>query len=541
MSTESFIARRFNHYVSKGKSISRPITRIATYGIALGTTVMLLSISIVIGFQEEIRNKVIGFGAHVQVTSIGDQFTLESQPIVVNQDFYSEISQMNGVKNIQMYAIKAGILRPVLNDANKDINRDLQGVIVKGIGADYDRSFFEGKMKAGKLFTVIPGKINDSVIVSGRIADLLHLELHQKVKIYFVKDSGPKERNLIISGIYDTGLNDFDKQFIFADIGQIRSVNNWGVKASLQVNEICNKNSLLLTADAFGGSGNYSFNFTGSMSLVSSTYTVCPTKDTLIRVIAYDNEAENEYGEMMSGDTASVLISGVNGCPCETWKSFTSEQLNDSMRIFKSEKDSFYVTYRPGKGTAESFTGGFEINLKKFSGLEELEEEIYQKIPPNLTTKIITDQYPEIFGWLKMLDMNVYVIIILMVLVGLVNMTSALLVIILERTSTIGLLKAIGYTDWSIRKIFVFQGVYIVFKGLVMGNLIAIAIIVLQKNFHVFTLPPETYNLHEVPMSVEWMYFLLLNAGTLLICSLSLLLPSYLITRISPIKSIRFE
>jgi lipoprotein-releasing system permease protein len=527
--------------VSKGKSISRPIMRIATYGIALGTAVMLLSISIVVGFQEEIRNKVIGFGAHVQVTSIGDQFTLESQPIAANQDFYADISRLNGVKNIQIYAIKAGILRPVINDANKDINRDLQGVIVKGIGADYDRSFFEGKIKQGKLFTVVPGVINDSVIISSKIADLLHLELHQKVKIYFVKESGPKERNLIISGIYDTGLNDFDKQFIFADIGQIRSVNNWGIKASLQVSEICNKNSLLLTADAFGGSGNYLFNFSGSFNLISSTYAVCPTKDTLITVVAYDNEAENEFGELLDGDTASILISGLNGCPCDTWKTFTSEQLNDSMRIFKSATDSFYVTYRQGKGTAENFTGGFEINLKKFSDLEELEEEIYQAIPPNLTTKMITDQYPEIFGWLKMLDMNVYIIIILMVLVGLVNMTSALLVIILERTSTIGLLKAIGYTDWSIRKIFIFQGVRIVFRGLIMGNLLAIAIIVLQKTFHVFTLPPETYNLHEVPMSVEWAYFLLLNAGTLLICSLSLVLPSYLITRISPIKSIRFE
>jgi lipoprotein-releasing system permease protein len=527
--------------VSKGKSISRPITRIATYGIALGTAVMLLSISIVIGFQEEIRNKVIGFGAHVQVTSIGDQFTLESQPIAVNQDFYSEISGMDGVKNIQIYAIKAGILRPVLNDANKDINRDLQGVIVKGIGADYDRSFFEGKIKEGKLFTVVPGMINDSVIVSKKIADLLQLELHQKVKIYFVKESGPKERNLIISGIYDTGLNDFDKQFIFADIGQIRSVNNWGINASLQVSEICNKNSLLLTANAFGGSGNYLFNFNGSMALLSSTFTVCPSADTLIQVVAYDNDAQNEFGELMSGDTASVLISGLNGCPCETWTTFTSEQLNDSMRVFRSETESFYVTYRPGRGTAENFTGGFEINLNKFADLERLEEDIYQKIPPNLTTKMITEQYPEIFGWLKMLDMNVYIIIILMILVGLVNMTSALLVIILERTSTIGLLKAIGYTDWSIRKIFIFQGVHIILKGLIIGNVLAIGIIALQKTFHLFTLPPETYNLSEVPMSAEWVYFLLLNAGTLLICSLSLVLPSYLTTRISPIKSIRFE
>lgn len=541
MSTERFIANRFNRDIRRGKSISRPITRIATYGIALGMAVILLSVSIVIGFQEEIRSKVIGFGAHIQITAYGDQFALESPPIPVKQDFYPALNEIDGVKNIQIYAIKPGILRPVLNDSNKNMNRDLQGVVVKGVGEDYDRSFFEGKMKSGKLFRVREGEVNDSIIVSKKIASLLQLELHQKVKIYFVKESGPKERNFIISGIYETGLSDFDRQFVFADIGHIRSVNNWGIIASIQVEEQCYENQLVLKASAFGGSGDYLFKWGDKPPGDTPRTLICPSVERTYRVVVYDNQARDSFGELMDGDTAAVTISGMSSCPCEQTDKWNSFQVNDSVREYRHEQGSFILTYRYGKGTASKYTGGFEVNLAGFNELIELDETIYNRIGPHLKTRTITEQYPEIFSWLNMLDMNVYIIIVLMVLVGLVNMTSALLVIILERTSTIGLLKSIGFTDWSIRKIFVFQGVYIIVRGLIIGNVLAIGIIAIQKFFHVFPLPAESYNLDEVPMSVEWIYFLLLNMGTLLVCSLALVLPSYLITRISPIKSLRFE
>ena len=192
-------------------------------------------------------------------------------------------------------------------------------------------------------------------------------------------------------------------------------------------------------------------------------------------------------------------------------------------------------------GWENNEVGGFEIQLTNFDDLDKITDEVYNLTPYNLYAQSIKEKTPQIFNWLDLQDVNVQVILILMLIVGVINMITALLILILERTKTIGILKALGATNWSVRKIFLYSAVNLIVKGLLVGNAIALSFAFLQKQFSLISLDPATYYMDTVPINFDLTYILLLNIGTVVVCYLVLIVPSVIITKITAIKAIRFE
>ncbi|MBL4624351.1 MAG: ABC transporter permease [Flavobacteriales bacterium] len=407
MNFELFIAKKIikaNNPDSKG---TRPIINIATASISLGIAVMIISIAIVTGFQDQIRNKVIGFGSHIQITSYDINNSVESSPISKQQRFYPHLDTVNGVKHIQYYATKAGILRT---------ENDIHGVILKGIGTDFDWSFFSNKMIDGSIIQLSDTTKSNGIIISKTIAQQLKLKVGDKATAHFVQDP-PRARRFTVNGIYESGMDKFDNSFILVDIQHIQKLNNW-----------------------------------------------------------------------------------------------TSNQVS-----------------------------GFEVILDSYSELANMDDVIFNHIGYELRTSKITERNQEIFSWLKLLDKNVYIILILMVLVAGINMISALLILILERTNMIGMLKALGAENWSVQKIFLYNAAYLVGKGLLFGNILGLGLCFIQLKFNVIKLPQESYYIDSVPINIDIFYTLLINCGTFALCLIMLLIPSYIVTKITPVKSIKFN
>ena len=411
MDTARFIASRIisrSSAESEQKSGLKPIIYLAVMGIALGVCIMTISVSVVRGFQHEIQSKVIGFGGHLQIRNYQSFQGLDDSPVSVNQQFYPGLDSVEGVRNIQVFLNKAGILKT---------EEELQGVIIKGIGRDFDWHFFKQNLITGDTFEIQEEERSEYALISQRIANRLRLSLDDKFYVYFIQDGRPRPRKFIVNGIYNTGLAEFDDKIVLADLRHIQRINGW-----------------------------------------------------------------------------------------------------DSTQV-----------------------GGFEVNVNDFSGLSKLDYLIEQHIGYSLKTDTIIDRHPEIFSWLSLMDNNVTIILILMILVSGITMSTALLILILERTQMIGLLKALGGSNWIVRKVFLIHAAYLISLGLIIGNLLGIGLCFIQSKFHFISLPEATYYLSYVPIKFDWLFILSLNVGTLLTCMIILLLPSAVITKISPVKVIRFS
>lgn len=414
VNTELFIARRLVSDQTGDNRISRPIIFIAILGIALGLAVMIVSTAIVTGFKNEIRGKIIGFGSHIQILNYDSNISYETVPVSGKQEFYDVLKNKPGIKNIQVFATKAGIIKT---------EEEIQGVVLKGIGSDFDWTFFRNNLTEGEIFQVTDSARTNKVMISKYIADLLKLKTGDSFIMYFIQDP-PRMRKFTISGIYNTSLEEFDEIFVLADIGHIRKLNDW----------------------------------------------------------------------------------------------------NDDQ------------------------VSGFEISIENFNDLDYMTYEVMRTVGVNLDeegarliTMNIVQKYPQIFDWLNLQDTNVWIILTLMLLVTGFNMVSSLLILILERTNMIGILKAIGSNNLSIRKIFLYQSAFLISKGLLWGNLIGIGLALIQQKTGLVKLDEASYYLATVPINLEISYILLLNTGTLLLTFLMLIIPSHLVTKITPVKAIRFD
>jgi lipoprotein-releasing system permease protein len=414
MNLPYFIAERLIRGRREGTSFSRPINVIAIVGIAVGLAVMILAVSILTGFKQQIRDKVVGFGSHIQIISLDGNYSFETNPISINQDFVPKIKNLEGIRHTQVFATKAGIIKT---------DKDIQGVVLKGIGPDFDWSFFRSSMVDGSIFSVSDTAITNKVIISKKISDMLNLKTGDSFAMHFIQDP-PRMRKFTISGIYESSLEDFDKIYIFCDIGHIRKLNGW--------------------------------------------------KD-----------------DQVSG--IEIFINDF-------------EQL-DYM--------TFAVTDAIGYKVVEDETKVKVINIR--------------------------EKYVQIFDWLNFQDMNVIIIIVLMLIVAGFNMISGLLILILEKTNMIGVLKALGSDDKTIRRVFLYQAAYLIGKGLLWGNLIGIGIAVLQLKTGILTLDPSSYYIKTVPVNLDIIHLLLLNAGTMAVILLMLLIPSQLVSRITPVKAIKYD
>jgi lipoprotein-releasing system permease protein len=409
LNLEYFIAKNIIKGDNHSKKFTKPIINISIAAIALGLIVMIIAVSIVGGFQREIRNKVIGFGSHIQITSYDSQNTYEANPLSKKQDFYPNLSKVEGVKHIQVFATKAGIIKT---------KEEIYGVVVKGIGSDFDWTFFNENLIDGTSFCVKDSVKENDILLSNHIAKKMKLRVGDKMFVYFIQQNGQlRPKDFIVKGIYQTDLEGFDNLYVFTDIAHIQKRNGW-------------------------------------------------SKDQV---------------------------------------------------------------------------GGFEVLIDDYKDIDKMGKYVYENIGYELHSSTIKEQNPDIFSWLRLQDYNVNVIIILMILVAVINIVSALLILILERTNMIGILKALGLPNWNVRKIFFYNAAYLILKGLFWGNAIGIVACVLQQQYGFLTLPKESYYVSEVPIELNFYYIGILNLGTLIICMLMLIVPSLVITKISPVKAIRFD
>lgn len=414
MNLELFIARKI-HFSKQGeRQATPPAIRIAMIGIALGLAVMILSVAIVIGFKKEVRNKVIGFGSHIQITNFDNNSSYQTKPIAVSDSFLVALKERSGIRHVETFATKPGILKT---------ETDFQGIVLKGVDRQYDWSFFQKNLKEGEVFQLDSAKRSSDVIISRYLSDLVGLKVGDSFLTYFVEED-VRARKFHITGIYETGFADYDKLFVIADIRQVKRLNGW------------------------------------SDDQVSGVELLVDDYDQV------DSLAENLYFELMDKQDR--------------------------------EGNTYYV-------------------------------------------RSIKELNPMIFSWLEVLDINVVVILVLMLAVAGFTMISGLLIIILERTNMIGILKALGENNRSIRKIFLYVSFFLIGKGMLWGNVIGISLCLLQSYTHLIKLDSSIYYLDAVPVDLNVVSLALLNIGTLLVSMLMMLGPSYLITRISPAKSIRFE
>lgn len=414
LNTELFIAKRIIGHKGGRKRFSSSIVGIATFGIALGLAVMIVAVAIVTGFKNEISNKVIGFGSHIQLVNMDSNTSYETTPVDKNLPILEDINNVPEVERVQIFAIKAGIIKTEEN---------IQGAVLKGVGPDYDWSFLNESLVAGEPVSISDTARTDRVLLSENVATRLNLKVGDSFNMYFIQDP-PRARRFTISGLYRTSLVEFDKLYVYADIKHVQRLNNW-----------------------------------------------------------------------------------------------TSDQVSGFEVMLHSIRE------------AETATA----QLREITALDFTEEGSMLKVVP------VQEKYNQIFDWLNLQDMNVLIIIVLMLVVAGFNMISGLLILILERTNMIGVLKGLGAVDGSIRKIFLYQSGYLAIKGLFWGNLIGLAICFLQYKFNLITLDPASYYLDTVPINLSLIHILLLNLGTLVSTLLFLLIPSMIIARISPERSIRFE
>ena len=416
MNIERFIAKRIISGAETGNQLSRPIVRISVLGIALGIAVMILSVAVVTGFQEEVRNKLIGFDSHIRITNYDNNVSDEPLPISSDQDFLKHLKANSEIKHIQQFAIKSGIIKTKI---------DNEAVLLKGIGKDYDWSFINSNLKEGKSFVVSDTGLSRNIVVSKHLADKLTLKLNDKMVVYFLTkkvDSTSTQfeqrvKVFYVSGIYETGFEEVDEKLVLVDIGQIQKLNYW-----------------------------------------------------------------------------------------------SPEQI-----------------------------AGFEVTISDYEKLDALGEELDVLVGQGLTAQTIKQINPTIFSWLDLMDMNALIILVLMVIVASINMMSALLILILERTNMIGILKAMGASNGGIQKIFLYNAAYLIGKGLLWGNLLGISIALIQLYFGVFTLDAKTYYISQIPINFSILHIVILNIGTLVCCLLMLVLPSFIVSKITPVKAIKYS
>lgn len=410
-----FLARKIYNDKGDKRKVSRPAIKIATAGVAIGLAVMIISVCVVIGFKHTIRDKVIGFGSHIQVEDFMALNNQDPYPICMNDSMINVLKGCWGVKHVQKYAYKQGILKT---------NKDFLGILFKGIGPDYDNSFLKENLISGEIPNFSDTSSHYKLLISKIIAEKLRLKVGDKVFAYFISNDDVRVRKFTIGGIYQTNMTKFDQTICFTDIYTAVKLNGW-------------------------------------------------------------------------------------------------------------EPDQ---------------CSGAEITVKDFSKLNDVEDVLIHKVNRTLdrygetyASQTIIEANPQIFAWLDLLDLNVWVIMVLMVCVAGFTMISGLLIIILERTSMIGVLKALGARNKTIRHTFLWFAFFIIGKGLVIGNLLGFAIMFLQKYTGIIKLDPTTYYVSTVPIEINIPFIVIINLATMIISVLVLIIPSFLISHIHPAKSMHFE
>ena len=520
-----FIARRIvRGEGSDTARFSRPIVVIAVLGIVVGMAVMIITVGITTGFQREVRAKVAGAGAHLQITAIRQTDPKETPRVPIAQSFYPWLDTVPGVAHIQIYATKPGII---------ETSDDIEGVVVKGVGKDHDWTFLHDHLVEGSLPAIGDTAHPIDLLLSRYLGNRLHIGVDDTITVYLVKDRDDiRPRKFRVSGLYETGLEQLDHKLVYLDIDHLQRFSQWGLKAEILVKDslIDNTPVVRIEALAFGGDRIYTYTWP-KLKLEGKGPHWFPM-------------AAFQFGVL---DTVTLVVSDADRTiPDTAWVSIrvdSSRMVPPSSTGVGSWKPIGVSIARGGSGgSSTKYCGGFEVTLDRFEDIMAMDDLVYTRyLGPELRSLSARDRFPEIFAWLELLDKNVVVVIVLMIIVAIINMTSALLIIILERTSLIGVLKALGSANGAIRRIFLIDAAYIIGAGIILGDLLGVLLCLVQQHFGIVTLPVEIYYVDVVQVDLQLWPILALNAGTLLVCVAALLLPSLPVTRIAPAKAIRFD
>ncbi|MBQ9474519.1 MAG: ABC transporter permease [Bacteroidales bacterium] len=403
---ERFVARRF--LPRRKEALSTPIITLAVVSIALGVLVMVMALAILTGFQGEIRSRVVGFGSHLIVSGLEPGVGYDELPIDTDREVFRTIAATEGVKHLQFYAEKGGMIKT---------GQEIHGVILKGVDAGYDTTFFSSVLQQGRLPYLADTLPSNEVIVSRNVADKLSVAVGDKLPTYFFQDGSYRARAFRIVGVYSTDMNEFDDHYIIGDLRQVQRLNDWQ-----------------------------------------------PTQ--------------------------------AQGC---------------------------------------------EITITDFGKLPEMAQTIYNTLDYDLNLETIVDLQPALFAWLNLLDSNIVLILVIMAIVCMVAVVSTLLILIFEKTQTIGILKTLGCTNKSVRRIFLIKAAGIIIKGILIGMAVALVLSLLQSTLHIIHLDPASYSMSYVPVEINPLHYLFVGVSTFALCLLSLMLPATSISKIQPAKTIRVE
>jgi lipoprotein-releasing system permease protein len=410
-----FIARKIYSQGGDQREVSRPAVRIATIGVAIGLAVMIITVSVVFGFKHTIRDKAVGFGSHIQITSFISQQTTQPTPVCISDSLIQLLQKAPGVRHVERFSSTQGILKT---------DSDFLGVAFKGVGSDYDITFLKDNIVEGKVPQFKDSQSNYPLLISRMMADKLQLKVGDRVFAYFLGEDNIRARKFNIVGIYQTNMTQFDQTICFTDISVPIKLNGWEP-------DQC----------------------TGAEVLVDDFDHLDIAADYVIHNV---NRTVDKYGEV-------------------------------------------------------------------------------------LTSQTVFEAHQHIFSWLSLLDINVWIILVLMVCVAGITMISGLLIIILERTQMIGVLKALGMRNKGVRHTFLWFAVFIIGRGLLWGNIIGLGIVLLQQQTGFIHLDPTSYYVDTAPMELNLPLVALLNVATLVICIFVLIAPSYLVSHIHPARSMRYE
>ncbi len=415
MNLPLFIARRIHSDKGDRRKVSRPAIHIATIGVAIGLAVMIITVSVVLGFKHTIRDKVVGFGSHIQVLNLMSINNSETYPISINDSMMNVLSHIEGVRHVQRFAMTQGILKT---------DEDFLGVVFKGVGPEFDSTFISQNLIEGEVPAFSDTKAQQKILVSRMMADKLKLKTGDRVYAYFIGGDDVRVRRFTISGIYQTNMTRFDEQICFTDLYTAAKLNGW-----------------------------FPHQYSGAELLVDDFDRIEATEQHVVEQV---NRSHDEYNN-----------------------TYSSQNIHDA--------------------------------------------------------------YPQVFSWLELLDINVWIILGLMVCLAGITMTSGLLIIILERTSMIGVLKALGARNDTVRHTFLWFAAFIIGRGLIIGDILGIGLVLMQQLTGFVSLDPQTYYVSEAPVELNIPIVIVLNVATLFISISVLIIPSFFISHIHPAKSMRYE
>lgn len=405
MNVSAFIAQRIRH--TEGQSFSATVAKIGVASVALGLAVMIVSFAILGGFKNEIYNKIFSFGGHLQVSEFTMSRSYDESPISTDTELYRNYAKTPGIAHIQGVMHKAALMKT---------ETEVQGVVLKGVGGDFDVTAFRPNLREGRFVAWQDTATSRDVVVSRKIARQLKLKLNDEVALYFVQ-TPPRVRKVRVSGIYETGMEEFDDNLVLCDIRLLQRISGW----------------------------------------------------------------------------------------------------------------------KPNQ------VGVYEVFLDAFKDEEAGSKKVFDLMDFEMRLVKVTEKYSQIFEWLMLLNRNVTIFLTLILFVACFNMVAILLILIMERTQMIGLLKAVGARNGQIQRIFVFSGLRLISKGMIWGNVIGIGLCALQYFFKLIPLDPDTYYMDSVPIEWDIPLLLLLNLLVLLLILSILLIPTLVISRINPVKAIRFD